>query len=206
VVDLVKCQACHRSLVLHGNNRNDNINGCVTCHNPRNTDREVRAVALIPPTDGKGEESLDFKTMIHGIHAAEKRENPLQIVGFGGFSTHVYDEEEVHYPGRIDNCLGCHADDTYTLPLAATVLGTTVATGADRADPADDIVVSPMAAVCASCHDAAPATAHMQANGAAFATTQAALDSGAVVEQCAVCHGADSVADVVEVHRVRRIE
>ena len=94
-----QCQACHQNLVLHGSNRADNVNSCVSCHNPRNTDRGVREIAANPPTDGKDEESIDFKTMVHAIHASAMRENPLQIVGFGGFSTNVYDEEHVQYPG-----------------------------------------------------------------------------------------------------------
>ncbi|MDA8752693.1 OmcA/MtrC family decaheme c-type cytochrome, partial [Halieaceae bacterium] len=41
-VAIENCLGCHGSLVLHGNNRADNIDSCVTCHNPRNTDRGVR--------------------------------------------------------------------------------------------------------------------------------------------------------------------
>ena len=110
-VTIQQCNACHSSLVLHGNNRADNIDSCVTCHNPRNTDRDVRAIAANPPTDGKQEESVNFTTMVHGIHAASIRENPLQIVGFQGRTTYVYDEDTVHYPGNIGNCLACHTDD-----------------------------------------------------------------------------------------------
>lgn len=206
VVTLDQCLNCHKSLSLHGSNRTDNLEGCVTCHNPRNTDREVRAIALNPPTDGKSEESLDFKTMIHGIHGAGKRENPLQIVGYGGFSTYVFDESVVHYPGDLSNCQACHTEDGFTLPLAATVLGTTVDTGADLEDPSDDNVISPTAAVCSSCHDTAAAKAHMQSQGASFATTQAALDAEDVVESCAVCHGAGRSAAVETVHNPHEIE
>jgi len=39
----------------------------------------VRAIAAVPPTDGKEEETLDFKVMVHAIHAAGIRENPLQL-------------------------------------------------------------------------------------------------------------------------------
>ena len=200
VVDLQQCLACHEVLSLHGSNRTDSIESCVTCHNPRNTDRSVRAVALSPPTDGKDEESLDFKTMIHGIHAAGVREEPLQLVGFRGFTTHVYDEEEVQYPGRLANCTACHTGTSYALPLAANVLATTTATGDDVASSADDAVVTPATAVCASCHDDAVAAAHMTANGGSFATTQAALDAGQVVEACEVCHRAGAIADVSRVH------
>jgi OmcA/MtrC family decaheme c-type cytochrome len=201
-VTIEQCQACHGHLVLHGGNRSDNINSCVTCHNPRNTDRGVREVAANPPTDGKREESIDFKTMIHAIHAPAIRENPLQIVGFGGFSTHVYDETAVHYPGDLANCTTCHTEEGYTLPLAAGVLGTTVDTGGDVQDPADDTVVSPTSAVCSSCHDDQTARAHMTTNGGSFGTTQAAIDGGEVIEQCSVCHGAGSEFDVAVEHDI----
>ncbi len=201
-VDLNSCLDCHQTLSLHGSNRTDNVQLCVTCHNPRNTDREVRAVAANPPTDGKKEESLHFKTMIHGIHAAGMRENPLQVVGFRGFSTYVYDEEEVQFPGDLGNCTTCHTDDGFTLPLASGALGTTVDTGKDHQDPADDTVVSPIAAACSSCHDEADGLAHMTAQGASFSTTQEALDSGEVVEQCSVCHGSGKDFDVAIKHNV----
>ncbi len=200
VVDLDNCLNCHVSLSLHGGNRTDNINSCVTCHNPRNTDRGVREIAADPPTDGKQEESLHFKTMIHAIHAAGIRENPIQIVGFQGRSTHVFDEEHVHFPGNLADCESCHDDDTYTLPLPDGVLGTSVDTGDDRQDPTDDLVITPIAATCSSCHDDAEAGSHMRTNGANFATTQAAIDSGDVVEECTVCHGEGRIADVEHVH------
>jgi OmcA/MtrC family decaheme c-type cytochrome len=200
-VKIENCNACHQTLSLHGGNRTDNIDSCVTCHNPRNTDKRVREVASDPPTDGKDEESIDFKTMVHGIHAAAIRENALEIVGFRGFTTYRYDEEHVHYPGALSNCTACHTSDGYQLPLADGVLGTTIDTGADIADPADDIVVTPTAAACSSCHDNAVSKAHMETvGGANFATTQAAIDSGEVVESCSVCHGAGHAFDVSEVH------
>jgi OmcA/MtrC family decaheme c-type cytochrome len=201
-VELASCLDCHQTLSLHGSNRTDDIQVCVACHNPRNTDREVREIAANPPTDGKDEESLDFKRMVHGIHAAAIRENPLQIVGFRGFTTYVYDEEEVQFPGDISNCLGCHTDDGYTLPLADGVLGTTIDTGSNHESPVDDTVITPVTAVCSSCHDGQTATAHMEDNGGSFSTSQAAIDSGEVVETCDVCHGSGRDADVAVKHNV----
>lgn len=202
IVDLDKCLNCHNSLSLHGNNRTDNINTCVTCHNPRNTDKSVRDVATTPPADGKPEESLDFKTMIHGIHAASFREQPLAIVGFRGLSTHTYDETAVHFPGSLENCATCHEGDSYQVPLANTVLGTTRLTGTESTDPDDDTVITPTAAVCASCHDSSLAQTHMEQNGGNFSTTQAAITGGVVVETCSVCHGAGRTADVSVMHNV----
>jgi OmcA/MtrC family decaheme c-type cytochrome len=191
-VELNNCLDCHQTLSLHGNNRTDDIQVCVACHNPRNTDREVReelaeAGRIPPPTDGKDEESVDFKTMIHAIHAAGIRENPLQIVGFGGFSVHVYDEEEVQYPGDLSNCVSCHTDDGYTLPLPSGVLATTTDTGELHENPMDGTVTTPITAVCSSCHD--NYASHMVFYGGSFDTSQEAIDDGDVEEQCETCHG-----------------
>lgn len=199
-VELEKCLGCHQTLALHGDNRADNIDSCVSCHNPRNTDRSVREAGRAQATDGKGEESLDFKSMIHGIHAAAMREEPLQVVGFGGFSVHVYDTAHVHYPGDLANCTACHTAGGFTLPLQGGVLGVTVDSGSDRNDPADDTVATPVAKVCSSCHDGTEALAHMVTNGASFATSQAAIDAGTEVEECAICHASGRDADVARVH------
>ena len=126
--------------MLHGNNRFGNIEVCASCHNPLNTDKRVRDVAQQPPSDGKDEESINFTTMVHAIHAPSIRDNPLEVVGFRGFSTHVYDEDHVQYPGDLADCTSCHGDEGYQLPLASGVLGTTIDTGADILDPADDVV------------------------------------------------------------------
>ena len=201
-VALDNCLSCHSTLVLHGNNRADNIDSCVSCHNPRNTDRRVREVALDPPTDGKDEESIDFKTMIHGIHAPAIREMPLEIVGFGGFSTTGIPKRKSTIreiwptapPATRRTASGCHGrrrtghnDGYWRRP----------------ADPADDTVTTPVTAVCASCHDGAEAGAHMVAQGGSFATSQAAIDDGTVIETCNTCHGSGRSADVAVLHGLR---
>jgi OmcA/MtrC family decaheme c-type cytochrome len=198
-VDLNNCLDCHQTLSLHGNNRTDNVQVCVACHNPRNTDREVRAIAANPPTDGKDEETLDFKYMVHAIHAAGVRENPLQVVGFRGFTTYVYEEP---FPGDISNCTSCHTDDGYTLPLPSGVLGTTTDTGLDHESPFDDTVTTPITSACSSCHDGSDAAAHMVNMGGSFSTSQEAIDAGDVVETCNTCHGAGRDFDVTSVHNV----
>ena len=204
-VTIEQCNTCHDTLVLHGDNRADNIDSCVTCHNPRNTDRAVReqgiALGRAQATDGKREESLDFKTMVHAIHAAGMRENPLQLVGFMAFSLHVYDESTVHYPGNLANCSTCHVDGGFQLPLAPGVLATSIDTGDDTADPSDDTVVTPASAVCSSCHDGAEAMAHMTLQGGNFATTQAAIDAQEVIETCSTCHGEGRSDDAWERHQ-----
>ena len=206
VVDIAKCDGCHGTLSLHGANRNEEIGVCVVCHNPNATDKGRRAGVGV---DGKAEESVDFKTMIHAIHAGQKsnggfREKGIVVYGFGGS---VNDFSKVVFPGKVNNCAACHSGSTYQLaglweaPTASGILGSTGGTGASATDPADNLRHSPTAAVCTSCHDSSVANLHMQQNGATFSATQATID--AAVEGCVLCHGAGRVFDVKTVHGVK---
>jgi OmcA/MtrC family decaheme c-type cytochrome len=100
----------------------------------------------------------------------------------------------------LSDCTACHLPGTISLPLEDSVLATTFDTGSDIADPADDRVITPVSATCSACHDSAASAAHMTANGGSFDTTQQAIDTGLVVEQCQICHGDGRSADVRVVH------
>lgn len=196
VVDIANCNQCHDQLTLHGSNRTDEPRVCVICHNANNTDVGRRPADPATTADGKKEESIDFKTLIHGIHAAGFREQGLVVWGFGPTEQ---DFGEVRFPGILSNCATCHKPNTFALPLAPTVLASTIDTGAIRTDPADDTNITPTAAVCSSCHDGALALTHMEQNGASFVMSG---DPGSYNETCAVCHGPGRLADVAEVHDV----
>jgi OmcA/MtrC family decaheme c-type cytochrome len=139
VVDVpTKCDRCHDVLNVHGNNRNENGQLCVMCHNSSNTDVSQRpkdgtfdptatppttGLPLVSALDGKTEESIDFKRLIHGIHAASAtnfdgteahgfRTKGLVVYGFGGSS---HDFSDVRFPGVLSKCETCHLPDTYTL-------------------------------------------------------------------------------------------
>ncbi|MBE0619596.1 MAG: OmcA/MtrC family decaheme c-type cytochrome [Burkholderiales bacterium] len=215
VVDVAKCNVCHDVLSLHGNNRTDEPGVCVVCHNPDATDASRRPGApgaLTGGADGKLEESIDFKTMIHAIHAGQAdkggfRTTGITVYGFGGS---VNDFSAVVFPGKLNDCSACHAGTSYQLtgtwsaPTANGILGTTIGTGASATDPADNLRISPTAAVCSSCHDSASVKLHMQDTFPAgkFSVTQAAI-AAAVPEACAFCHGAGKVLDVKTVHGVK---
>lgn len=206
VVSIEKCNSCHFIKVNHGGNRANDTQGCVACHNPRNTDRPVRAIrennGSALPVDGKREETIDFKVLIHALHASSFREQPIEIVGYGGYSIHEFSEEHVQFPGHINDCTNCHVGDSYSLPLDSSVLATTIDTGADSADPADDTMVTPITAVCSSCHDGAMAASHMIQNGGDFTATAASISSGASTETCVVCHGEGRNADLSVSHQL----
>jgi len=221
-VETTRCQQCHgelAGLVLHGGSRNDNVEMCVLCHNPFNTDINQRPIDAdgshdgisSAAADGKEQQAIDFKVLIHGIHGAEMRQHKLTVYGFNG-STHTYDD--VRFPGVLGNCETCHARSGYTLPLASSNRGTTTDNGATKigvnlfsspaamADLLDDGKTTPTAAACSACHDGSEALAHMTINGAGFNVLQSAIDAGAPTETCSVCHGPGRLADVKTVHPI----
>ncbi|WP_405242803.1 OmcA/MtrC family decaheme c-type cytochrome [Lentisalinibacter salinarum] len=195
-VAIEKCDECHKQLSLHGNNRTDVPEVCATCHNPNATDINRRVADSDCVTVlGTDDQSIDLKNMIHGIHAGN-----IGVCGFGN-SDHPY--FDVVYPGRLNNCEGCHEPDAYYPVDPGEILGTTVDAN-DPATPIDDVVVSPNSSVCSSCHTSDLAREHMVQNGGDFNATKAAdstlISSG--VETCNVCHGPGRSADVGEVHGV----
>jgi len=202
-VAIEKCDDCHSQLAMHGNNRTDNIEVCATCHAPNVTDVNRRA-GQCEIDLGLDDTSVDMKYMIHAIHASGTIEVPYEVCGFGN-STHVYD---FVYPGKLNNCEGCHVPGGYYPVDPGMVLGTTVDTGPDKTTPTDDRVVSPNSSVCSSCHTSQLAANHMTQNGGDFNATKAAdstlISSG--VETCQLCHGEGRQADVKEAHRIETFE
>jgi OmcA/MtrC family decaheme c-type cytochrome len=198
VVDIQKCDDCHNNLSLHGNNRTDKPEVCVTCHNPMMTDISRRAgqCAIDLGTD---DQTIDMKRMIHAIHASETIGVPFEVCGFGN-STHVFD---FAYPGHLNNCEGCHLPGTYYPVDPAKVFGTTMDAN-NTAILTDDRVISPNTSVCSACHTSNLAAEHMQQNGGDFNATKAAdgslISSG--YETCELCHGPGRTADVAVMHGV----
>lgn len=227
IVDFdTKCKVCHNGstlgrngtliprLSLHGGNRNENLELCVICHNPNQTDVPYRVVTSDPRTSGP-ETPIDFKRMVHAIHAGGFRETPWVIIGF---NTSINDFSSVRFPSKLSNCLNCHVDDngkgTFEIPLQSTVLGTTVRTGSVYAvspgsnrtidvNPLNDLRITPIAAACSGCHDKSEVRNHMiRTGGASFSTLQQNIGS-TVIERCPVCHGRGREKDVRRVHEVR---
>jgi OmcA/MtrC family decaheme c-type cytochrome len=212
VVEIENCDNCHKELSLHGNNRTDEPQVCVTCHNPNATDARQRTGDPCVATLGTDDVPIDFKYMVHAIHASPETGVPYQVCGYNN-SVHEYSEANVHYPGHIENCEACHIKKanlargqlpTYFPVDPGKVLGTTVSVGADPT-PIDDVVISPNTAACSACHVSDLAKTHMMQNGGDFNAGKAAdsslISSG--VETCALCHGPGRTADVVVVHGVR---
>jgi OmcA/MtrC family decaheme c-type cytochrome len=171
VVTTAKCNACHSSLSLHGDNRNT-VEQCALCHTPAATDAARRPAAQNPP------ESIDFRSMIHRIHTGKELGRPYVLYGFGNVA---HDYSDVGFPGNRGNCTMCHVNGSEQLPLPATA--------AKVSDPRGPVpVVGPETAACTSCHSSAAAAAHAQTNTAAIG------------ESCAACHGPSSTFSVNRIH------
>ena len=202
VVAIDKCNDCHKTLALHGDNRVGNTELCSTCHNPNATDVQQRGVVDTDCFDELGavEESIDLKRMVHQIHAGN--------VGICGYRNSAHDYNSVVYPGRLNNCEGCHLAGTYYPVDPSAVLATTINTGADRSTLMDDVAISPNTAVCSSCHTSDLAKNHMIQNGGDFMAGKD--DTGALSssgnETCQICHGPGATADVGVLHGVGDFE
>lgn len=213
IVDIANCKKCHDGakhgdtvvprLSLHGANRNENLLLCVICHNANQTDIPFRASGP--------EVSIDFKRMIHSIHAGGFRKTPLQIVGFQGT---LFDFSHVRFPAKLRNCTACHVGASYALPISPKALGSTIDTRSTQAtatalrtvdvDPANDSKITPAAASCSGCHDSSEVQRHMvRTGGASFGTQQQNIVSG-VTERCVNCHGPGKKEDVRKVHEIGR--
>lgn len=227
VVDMAKCNQCHERLSLHGGARTDEPQICVMCHNPNATDTSKRPAGAPTGTlDNKAEESINFKRMVHGIHASAKtnydgsaghgtlREKGLVIYGY---NSSVNDFSHVRFPGILKDCASCHTTSSYQLsgvwqsPTQSGILGSTIDTAPGAvdaatlttglADQADDLNISPTAAVCSSCHDSTLAQTHMTWGTATFTATEATINTN--LETCSICHGPGAIADVKTVHGVK---
>ncbi len=160
VVSMAKCNACHTNLTFHGENRNA-IEACVVCHNP------VRTTGT-----GAAAESIDFRHMIHKIHAGEELEKGYAI-GSASFG-------EVVFPGNLNNCSMCHVNDSQTV-LTRAVKSVVTPKGPINPTP-------PVTAACTSCHDSMAAASHAVANTTTLG------------ESCVACHGPSSDFSVTKSH------
>jgi OmcA/MtrC family decaheme c-type cytochrome len=189
VVDIAKCNGCHDFLSLHGENRNQ-IEQCVLCHNPSETDKVRRDVAQDPNDKALPPQGVNFAMMIHKIHTGEAMKEDgrtFTIVGFGGSHN---DFSEVRYPafspsgapGDRRNCDMCHVNGSQNLPLQANLHQVT--------DPQG--LLNPVGATtsaCTGCHTSTAAASH--------ALTQTTTQLG---EACSVCHSSDAQFSVDRVH------
>jgi len=207
VVSAEKCNACHGRFIgyaslttflpglgAHDATSND-PQACVICHNGNNP-----LSGTVMSSDGLTQyaESADFKRMIHQMHVQQEGNYPV----WPKLKITTAQNAEI-YQG-LRNCNVCHVNNSYQ--VNGSLLGTSLipapvdATYTDT-DASDNLVISPKASTCSSCHDSLQAQSHMLDNGAVFGTlTQGDLAAGKVFEQCDSCHLPGAMAPVDAVH------
>lgn len=186
VVQLANCNQCHVELSFHGSNRNE-VEMCVLCHNPANTDYARRSGATDPAERDKPVQGVNFNLLIHRIHFGKNLKDAgksYTVIGFGGTS---YDFTTVRFPqmsptgspGDTRNCAACHVNGTQQNAAGINTVS----------DPQGYIhPVQPFSSACIGCHVTAPASSHALSN-----TTP-------IGEACVVCHGADREVSVDKSH------
>jgi len=207
VVDVEKCNACHKRILLHGGNR-QGVSSCLLCHTPDQTDWAQRPklasgnVSFAATLDGIEERSVHFKTMIHRIHTggregiAQLDAEPFLIYGFG--KNPLFFDEGV-FPNDLANCRVCHAEETFRLEAIPVDAAPTVANETPTlqhkntaAHATTEAKLLPMSAACTSCHDTGTARDHASRN----------VVNG--VEACISCHGESAAYSVYGLHGVER--
>ncbi len=184
VVAVENCNKCHAQLSAHGNNRTGTTQVCVVCHNPSATDQ-----ARVPA--GATAEPIDFKVLVHEIHADKIRQNDVTIYGFGGTAI-VF---PIGFPGQVGDCNICHVNASFQLPLQPVVH--------DTINPAGGTTPKTIA-VCTACHD----TVKFDGSGSKTCGAGVTGDCNHTGGQqtgdasCAGCHGTGTVADVAKVHPI----
>lgn len=211
-VAISKCNDCHKQLSLHGANRTDNTELCATCHNPNATDvnrRVLTSTGTVSGTanscvgvGGPDDQTIDFKVMVHAIHAGGTRGagNEYKVCGFNNTG---YDFSHITYPGDLANCEGCHAAGSYY--PSTTLIPVTTGAGADRSVATDDIATTGNSAACGACHTSGISKLHMEQNGGVFDTQFIKNADGTpvnTVETCVLCHGSGRSSDVKSAHGV----
>jgi len=97
-----KCNVCHGTLALHGNQR-EGVNTCFACHNAGSQ-------------DGGTDESVDLRIMIHKLHNARNLTDlPYELNGNSGVAdfSHLLISS---MPGEAAECEVCHATDAWKNP------------------------------------------------------------------------------------------
>jgi OmcA/MtrC family decaheme c-type cytochrome len=173
---------------MHGENRNQ-IEMCVLCHNPSNTDFARRPIAQVAADKNAPPQAINFALMVHKIHTGERMNEmgtTYTVVGFGGSHN---DFTEVRFPTMSPTgatkdtakCYMCHVDNSE----AAFPIGKNPVV-----DPQGLLNPAPATtSACTACHQTKSALAHAQAQ-----------TDDRFGESCDVCHASKAEFDVQKVH------
>jgi OmcA/MtrC family decaheme c-type cytochrome len=191
IVAEANCNNCHVALSLHGSLRN-NVEYCVLCHNPSNTDASTRATATVASDKSQPAQGINFNLLVHRIHdgvnVVPAGGKPYIVVGYMGSHN---DFSGVLFPAMngagdaayLQNCSMCHVNSTEQndLPLMGNLNQVT--------DPQGWInPIQPTSSACSGCHVSKAESAHFLAN------------TDSLGESCSVCHASGAQFAVDAVH------
>jgi OmcA/MtrC family decaheme c-type cytochrome len=227
IVEDARCDQCHQQLgafttdTFHGGQRND-ATTCSWCHTPNRTSSgwSADSTSFVHAIHAAAKRTHPF------TWDAASTTDSFANVKFPGI---LSDCETCHLPGTYDFrstdsmaalpgkqyrtvATGTFPDPTDELsafersPFVQTNtyygVGFSYSTSTGTATEAtpDTLVTSPIATACFACHDSDVEKAHMTTNGGSLYTAR----GGALttIEQCTVCHGPGSIADIKVVHNV----
>jgi len=189
IIQMSNCNTCHVALSEHGTLRS-NVQYCVMCHNPSNTDAVTRATAPAPYVN-QPPQGINFNLLVHRIHdgvnVTADGGQPYTVVGYMGS---INNFSGVLFPGLsptgaaadLANCAFCHVNSSEQADLALTGLNPVT-------DPQGLInPVQPFSSACSGCHVDIPSASHFLSN------------SNSLGESCNVCHGTGAAFSVDSVH------
>ncbi len=196
IVAEANCNQCHIALSLHGTLRN-NVEYCVMCHNPSNTDASTRASASVASYKSQPPQGINFNLLVHRIHdgvnaASDNPKNPYIVVGFGGS---INNFTGILFPVMspagdatyTQNCAMCHVNGSEQADVSLTGLNQVT-------DPQGWInPVQPISSACSGCHVSEAEASHFLENGGNPATDP-------LGEACSVCHASGAQFAVDAVH------
>ena len=191
------CNGCHVALSLHGGLRS-NVEYCVLCHNPSNTDFTTRPSSTVASYKAEPNQGINFNLLVHrlhdGVNAATNADGPPKypyiVIGHGGSTS---DFSGILFPVMsptgnatyMQNCSVCHtASSEQNLPVGLNPVQ----------DPqgwiqgATGNPVQPASSACSGCHVSEGESAHFLAN------------TDILGESCSVCHGSGAQYAVGSVH------
>jgi OmcA/MtrC family decaheme c-type cytochrome len=188
VVALSNCNNCHVSLSLHGNLRNQ-IQMCVLCHNPSNSDFTQRPNATVAADKALPSQGINFNLLVHRIHdgvnVVPAGGKPYVVVGYMGSHN---DFSGVLFPALspdgeapyLQNCSLCHTGGSeQNLPIGLNQV----------TDPQGWInPVQATASACSGCHVSKEEASHFLAN------------TSSLGEACGTCHASGAQFAVDAVH------
>lgn len=195
IVSMENCLSCHTDINRHGNAAANSIDACVMCHNAGSMSRDASVV----------QGTVDMMFLMHAIHSVTERKGEFSFERRRAYD--YVDESDptgghdgyakITYPRSITECSACHVDGSEKFPVDNSkrlgIIGDKMK--AAYADGAGTGVISPMAAVCYSCHqvDDVPENntikAHFSAEGGnMFGDSNHEYYESRPTESCMICH------------------